>query len=183
MMNPPRMIIQPKNLFIPANLSHDANTTRDEDRSVQVPHCSEMLFMARIRKTNHTPMRIGYSPKNIITVNIPEDDRFKPELSSKVKWTELVPKLRESQSHELKPTTLNSIHETYMRLIDLKNTIHVFTLSQFLQFMSIDWPFVKLKYSCSSSCRFLCPDQFKCTAIVLIKLDGEKGLFYLSYPQ
>ncbi|GME85482.1 unnamed protein product [Ambrosiozyma monospora] len=116
-----------------------------------------------------------------LPAKIMEDDRFQLELPSKVNWKEFVPKLRERQLHELEPAALELIHQTYINLIDLRGTIHVFTTSQFLQFLSIYLPFLRLIYVSKSSGCFLCPYRFKCESRISVTVDEEKGLFYLRY--
>ncbi|GME80644.1 unnamed protein product [Ambrosiozyma monospora] len=121
-----------------------------------------------------------------LPVKIMEDDRFQLELPSKVNWKEFVPKLRERQLHELEPAALELIHQTYINLIDLTNTIHVFTVSQFLQFLSIYLPFLRLAYATGGYATgryayLYCFYRFKCESKISVKVDEEKGLFYLRY--
>ncbi|GMG56385.1 unnamed protein product [Ambrosiozyma monospora] len=116
-----------------------------------------------------------------LPVKIVEDDRFQLELPSKVNWKEFVPKLRERQRHELEPTALELIHQTYINLIDLTDKIHVFTVSQFLQFLSIYLPFLSLVYATGSSGYLYCRDRFKCESRISVTVNEEKGLFYLRY--
>ncbi|GMG46209.1 unnamed protein product [Ambrosiozyma monospora] len=120
-------------------------------------------------------------PLESLPVKIMEDDRFQLELPSKVNWKEFVPKLRERQLHELEPAALELIHQTYINLIDFTDTIHVFTTSQFLQFLSIYLPFFRLKYSSERSAYFRCTSRFKCKSRISVTVDEEKCLFYLRY--
>ncbi|GME93534.1 unnamed protein product [Ambrosiozyma monospora] len=118
-----------------------------------------------------------------LPVDIPEDERFKLELPSKVIWAELVPKLRKHQLYELKSEALKSIHQAYTNLIDSENTIHVFTVSQLLEILSVYLPFVKLVHMTPNLCYLRCSSRFKCTSAMSLKLDEEKGLFYFSYTR
>ncbi|GME71429.1 unnamed protein product [Ambrosiozyma monospora] len=120
-------------------------------------------------------------PLKSLPVKIMEDDRFQLELPSKINWKEFVPKLRERQLHELEPAALELIHQTYINLIDITDTIHVFTTSQFLQFLSVYLPFLRPQYSSERSAYFSCTSRFKCKSRISITVDEEKGLFYLRY--
>ncbi|GME79961.1 unnamed protein product [Ambrosiozyma monospora] len=87
------------------------------------------------------------SGKTTITVSIPEDDRFKLDLPSNFCVAELVFKWKKQQVCELEPGSLDSIHQTYINLIDLRDKTYVFTTSQLLQFLSIYLPFFRLQKS------------------------------------
>ncbi|GME79175.1 unnamed protein product [Ambrosiozyma monospora] len=120
-------------------------------------------------------------PLENVPSKIIEDDRYQLELPSTVNWKELMPRLKDQQSGELEPGALDLIHQTYRNLIDLRDTIHVFTTSQFLQFCSIYVPFMPLKDVSKQSVHLLCRSQYKCKSTISITADGEKGLFYLRY--
>ncbi|GMG20784.1 unnamed protein product [Ambrosiozyma monospora] len=175
-------ISSPKNdVEGPADLTHDANYSRDKESSVQFSTYFESFNRGRTEGNNPSPRWIQIPIKNILTVSIPEDNRFKLELPSKVNWVEFLPKLRELQLHELEPRALDSIHKAYTNLIDLKDTIHVFTTSQLLQFISIYRSFVQLRQKAPTKAYLHCSKRFKCQSTMSLKLDEEKGLFYLSY--
>ncbi|GME81993.1 unnamed protein product [Ambrosiozyma monospora] len=130
-----------------------------------------------------TPAWVPLQKSQCFQVVIPEDDRFKLDLPSKVNWMKLVPKLRGPQLHELESGPLESIHLTYTKLIDLKDTVHVFTTSQFLQFLSIYLPFLSLEYRNTNKAYIHCPNRFKCKSTMSLRLDEEKGLFYVTYTR
>ncbi|GME72233.1 unnamed protein product [Ambrosiozyma monospora] len=125
--------------------------------------------------------KVSLSSKPMEPAKIMEDDRFQLELPSKVNWKKFVPKLRERQLHELEPAALELIHQTYINLIDLTDKIHVFTTSQFLQFLSIYLPFMRLHYSSQRAVYLYCRSRFKCESSISVTVYEEKGLFYLSY--
>ncbi|GME84069.1 unnamed protein product [Ambrosiozyma monospora] len=158
----------------PAGLSPDANTSKDKE-------VSERSNTGRVKRRKLSRDWVCDSTKKNLTVDILEDDRFKLDLPSKVNWAEFVPKLREPQSYELEPTALNLIHKTYTNLIDLKDTIQVFTTSQFLQLLSIYLPFLRFNHSGPKTAYLYCSGRLKCKSAMLLKLDKEKGLFYLLY--
>ncbi|GME75125.1 unnamed protein product [Ambrosiozyma monospora] len=117
-------------------------------------------------------------------VNIPEDARFKLEFSSNVGSAQLMAKLRKRQRYKLKPGVLDLIHRTYTDLIDSRDKIHVFTTSQFLQFLSVYLLFVRLHfYHRRDKVYIRCSKRFKCKSALALNIDGKKGLFYLSYTR
>ncbi|GME84518.1 unnamed protein product [Ambrosiozyma monospora] len=117
-------------------------------------------------------------------VLIPEDDRFKLDVPLEIDLAEILRKLREPQLHELQPSALNLIHETYMELIDSKDKtkVYQFSISQFLQFLSIYLPFLHLKISSPTLCYMLCADR-QCKTTFSISLDTVKGLFHLKHTR
>ncbi|GME82105.1 unnamed protein product [Ambrosiozyma monospora] len=121
------------------------------------------------------------SKQETLAAKIIEDDRFQIELPSKVNWKEFVPKLREPQFHELEESALDMIHQAYINLIDLKDAIHIFTTSQFLQFLLVYLPVMRLNYTSEVSCCLKCDYRFNCDSKIIVRLDREKGLFSLRY--
>ncbi|GMG39790.1 unnamed protein product [Ambrosiozyma monospora] len=149
------------------------NTSEDVQTSLQDP----VQFLAR--EDNETGS-VHLSPVQIL-----EDDRFKLGVPSKIDWTKFMPKLKEPQLHLLQPSALHLIHKTYIELIDSKNTsaLYQFTISQFLQFLLVYLPFLKLKFSSPTLCYILCPIRFKCKATLSITFNTVKGLFYLKHTR
>ncbi|GME84775.1 unnamed protein product [Ambrosiozyma monospora] len=141
----------------PSCLTYDENVSRNEESSTQ-----------------------SFKRKRTLTVSIPGDDRFKLYLPSKVNWKEIRPKLREIQPYQVKSEALDLIHQAYTDLIDMKDTVHIFTMSQFLQFLSVYRSFVKLSFKTQTKVHLSCPIRFKCKSNMSLKLDTEKELFYLS---
>ncbi|GME89147.1 unnamed protein product [Ambrosiozyma monospora] len=137
-------------------------------------HSSEEVVELAKERLKPTPMEHAA---------IKEDNRFQIELSPKVNWMEYVPKLKIRQSHKLEPGALELIHQTYTNLIESKaGIIHVFTISQFLQLISVYLPFLSLTYANKVNSYIYCCHRLKCNmSMVALKMDREKGLFYLRY--
>ncbi|GME81742.1 unnamed protein product [Ambrosiozyma monospora] len=155
-------------------------TFKEDDNSVHAAPCFTQLKKVRRHRSKCHSGLVLDPTKLILKASIPEDDRFKFEIQSEVNWVEIFSKLRHRQLPGLEPGELDSIHRTYTNLIDMKDTIHVFTMSQLLQFISVYQSFVKLKYN-NPNAYLYCPIRFKCKSSMSLKVNEEKGLFYLSY--
>ncbi|GME83154.1 unnamed protein product [Ambrosiozyma monospora] len=134
------------------------------------------------KKKSNAGKTTNRTPVNSLNVKIPEDERFKITLPTKVNWRTLARKLMMHQIHDLQPNALTLINQTYINLYNNSATTYIFTPSQILQFLAVYMPFLKLTIRKPNFCYLSCdPMKFKCNASISLKVEPKTGLFYLGH--